>query len=257
MFFKRGGDMEIKKTIAISFFLIFSNIFFVVFATHDESQELLFEAIKNNQQKAAKQLLDFGAKVAKYQPISEELKKRIDGLSFKQGYGITLDDLVYIQIIHWGFDEQLHYGEMIVHKKVADDVVDIFQKLYEAKFSIEKMKLIDDYNADDNKSMNDNNSSALCCRGIVNQSNLVSKHALGLAIDINPIQNPYKRDDSILPLTGQHYLYREECKDEKGFINEDGIVYKAFDEKGWTWGGNWEKYYRDYMHFEKRVSIDD
>src|SRR5690554_2063468 len=119
------------------------------------------------------------------QPLPQEIIDKIKNVSWKTGAVVALEDLYYITVTHWGFDEEEHIGELILHRKVAEEIVDIFKELYEVKFPIEKIKLIDEYNADDNLSMEDNNTSAFCFRTIEG-SNVISQHGYGIAIDINP-----------------------------------------------------------------------
>lgn len=191
-------------------------------------------------------------KVFKYEPLSEEIKKRIRGVSWKEIAPYSIDDLVYIQVTYYDFDGKTHIGELIMHKLVAPDIIEIFKVLFEAQFPIEKMKLIDDYDASDEASMADNNSSALCVRSITNRQNELSRHSYGVAIDINPIQNPYISSDMILPKAGEDY--QDRTNKRKGMIVEGDICYDAFVSHGWTWGGNWTSI-KDYQHFQKDIDI--
>lgn len=191
-------------------------------------------------------------KVFEYEPLSEEIKERIRGVSWKETVPYPLDDLVYIQVTYYGFDGKTHIGELIMHKLVAPEIIEIFKMLFEAKYPIEKVKLIDDYDASDEASMADNNSSALCVRSITNQYNELSRHSYGVAIDINPIQNPYISSNMILPEAGENY--QDRTNKRKGMIIEGDICYTAFVSRGWTWGGNWTSI-KDYQHFQKDVDI--
>ncbi|MFA5576931.1 MAG: M15 family metallopeptidase [Tissierellaceae bacterium] len=188
-----------------------------------------------------------GEETFTYGPLPEGIIHKITGLSYLENDNVSLDDLAYVQITHWGFDEDKHIGELIVNSQVASDIVEIFRELYDAGFQIEKMRLIDEYGADDDLSMMDNNSSAFCYREVAGSKGKLSKHSLGLAIDINPVQNPYIKNDVILPAIGGEYLDRENYR--RGMIIEGDSCYEAFISKGWTWGGNW-KTLKDYQHFE-------
>lgn len=161
---------------------------------------------------------------------------------------ISLDSLRYLRIPYFGFDEKTHEGEIVVHESVAEEVFEIFQELFKTQFPIEKMRLIENYNGNDNASMADNNSSAFCYRTAVNKPNVLSKHALGLAIDINPLYNPYVRQDLILPPQAAPFVDRK--KIHKGMIFPDGPCCQAFMKRGWIWGGSWPDR-QDYHHFEK------
>ncbi|MGF7057401.1 M15 family metallopeptidase [Brassicibacter mesophilus] len=183
--------------------------------------------------------------------LTEENIRRIDGMSWKTEAPVKLDDLRYIKVTYWGFDDKAHLGELVVHKEVSNEVIEIFKELYEVKFQIDKIKIIDEYNADDNLSMEDNNTSSFCFR-VVAGTNKLSKHSYGLAIDINPIQNPYIKGEVILPAEGETYVDRSNVR--KGMIVKDDACYKAFTNRGWAWGGEW-KTVKDYQHFEKNVDL--
>lgn len=187
-------------------------------------------------------------------PIDEEIEKRVSGVSWKQGSPVSLDNLSYVRVIYWGFDDKQHEGELIVHESVAQEVAEIFKELYEKKFPIEKIRLIDEYAADDSKSMEDNNTSGFCCREVAGKPGKLSKHSYGLAIDINPVQNPYIYKDEIAPTSGRLYTDRADIK--KGMIQEKDACYTAFTSRGWQWGGAW-KYEKDYQHFQKNIEIEE
>ena len=186
-----------------------------------------------------------------YLDIPEDVYNKMIGKSIPTKFKneVDINTLSYLKISYWGFDDKVHVGEMIVNKKVADEVIDIFKELYDAKYKIEKIKLIDEYNADDEKSMEDNNSSAFCYRKIANSSNL-SNHAKGLAIDINPLYNPYIVGNSISPENAKKYADRS--KSDSRYIKKGDVVYNAFIKRGWTWGGSWSNK-KDYQHFEKNI----
>ena len=183
-----------------------------------------------------------------YYPIDKEIENRIKGISWKQNNNVELEDLSYVKVTYWGFDEKPHIGELIVNKDIGQEVTEIFGELFAAKFPIEKIKLIDEYDAVDSKSMEDNNTSAFCYREVEGKPGTLSKHSYGIAIDINPVQNPYVYKEKISPEAGKDYVDRS--KVSKGMIVKDDVVYKAFTSRGWTWGGDW-KYEKDYQHFQK------
>ena len=137
---------------------------------------------------------------------------------------------------------------MIVAEEIGQEVLDIFKEIYESRFPIYSIKLIDYFDAIDYYSLAANNSSAFNFRYIAGTTRL-SRHAFGMAIDINPIQNPYIRHGNILPEAGNEYLDRENIR--PGMIIPGDVVYNAFVSRGWTWGGHWTDPI-DYHHFEKR-----
>ncbi len=184
--------------------------------------------------------------------LTKEIKERITGISYADHCTIPYEDLRYIQVLYWGFDKETHTGELIVNKAIAEDILDIFKELYEAKYPLERMVLIDEYEANDNASMAANNSSAFCFRVIDNGSNRLSNHSYGLAIDINPLYNPYVREIdgkiTVSPEEGAEYVDRS--LDCNYYIKKGDVCYQAFISRGFTWGGDW-KNQKDYQHFQK------
>ena len=183
--------------------------------------------------------------------ITEDVKSRIWGISYKENDNISLDSLRYLRILHWGFDGETYIGEIIVNKSIADDILEIMYELYQNDYLIERMVLIDEYGADDEASMQANNSSGFNYRVISGTSSL-SKHSLGMAVDINPFYNPYvvKKSDgtvSISPEGSEPYTDRD--ADLPYMLSNDDLCVKLFKEKGFTWGGDW-KSVKDYQHFE-------
>ena len=183
--------------------------------------------------------------------IDDVIFARIKGKSYKDNCIVPLDELRYLHVMHIGFDGEPHEGELICNVSIAADLLDIFQKLYEAGYQIEKIRLVDEYNADDETSMRDNNSSCFNFR-FISHTTKVSKHGLGLAVDINTLYNPYiKTVDGktyIEPATAGDYVDR--TKDFPHKIDENDLCYKLFTQHGFEWGGHW-KSVKDYQHFEK------
>lgn len=184
--------------------------------------------------------------------ISDEIFNRIYKLSYKEDCTIPREDLRYLKLLHYGFDGEIHVGELMVNVKVAEEMIEIFTKLFEHKYEIEKMHLVDDYDADDFASIDVNNTSAFNFRTVIGGSSL-SKHAYGTAIDINPQQNPY-----VTYRTGSaHWVHTNsdayiERADRDHMITHDDICYQIFKEYGYTWGGDWNEP-KDYQHFEKAI----
>lgn len=184
--------------------------------------------------------------------ITQDIKDRINGKSYGKDCSVPYEDLRYVRVLYWGFDEETHEGDLIVNKAIAEDIADIFKELYEHKYPIERMVLVDEYDADDNASMAANNTSAFNYRTVDDGSGRLSKHSYGLAIDINPLYNPYVRkingETVVSPENGAEYSDRSiDCL---YFIKEDDICYKAFTSRGFTWGGDWINT-KDYQHFQK------
>ncbi len=186
-----------------------------------------------------------------YEKLSDGIKARINGKSYAKDCKVPYSDLRYVKVLHYGFDGEVHEGELIVNKAIAGDIVDIFKELYDIKYPIEKMVLVDEYNADDNASMADNNTSSFNYR-VVEGTDRISLHGYGLAIDINPLYNPYihtiKGEKVITPVNGAQYADRS--LDCEYYIKKNDDLYNAFIERGFTWGGDW-KNSKDYQHFQK------
>lgn len=159
---------------------------------------------------------------------------------------VKLQDLSYITMPYWGFDRRVHQGEMIIHRTVAEDVVAAFKKIFAAKFPIEEMRVISLFDRDSPATGDQNITSGFTCRTIVGTSTLWSEHSKGYAIDINPFHNPYIRGNALFPELAEAYLDRSNWR--LGMIGEPGVVYGAFTDIGWGWGGNWATH-EDWMHF--------
>ena len=192
-----------------------------------------------------------------YEPITPEIEARIRGISYPEDdtdIEVSLSDLSYVSVLYNDFEGNVAQGELICNNSIALDLVEIFEELYRNGYQFERIELIDEYGGDDTLSMEHNNTSCFNYR-IVDGSNHLSKHAYGLAIDINPFYNPYvvfNKDGS-----GETYIspkgseiYADRSKDFPYKIDENDLCYKLFIEHGFTWGGNWNSS-KDYQHFQK------
>ena len=184
------------------------------------------------------------------QPIQDTVFNRIYGKSYQENCSISLDSLRYVTLSHYGFDGTIHTGELIMNSAIVDQTLAIFKELFEAKYPIEKMILVDEYEADDIRSMEDNNSSCFNYR-MIDGTMKLSNHSMGLAIDINPLYNPYVRilDGKVKILPGNGTLYANRDRNCPYFIRKNDICYKSFLKHGFTWGGDWTDS-KDYQHFE-------
>lgn len=184
--------------------------------------------------------------------IDDEIFSRIDGKSYKKDCTLPIENLRYLRVLHKNFDGKILSGELICNVEIAEDLIEIFQKLYAEDYPIEKISLIDNYNADDELSMRANNSSCFNFR-FVSYTQKISLHGYGMAIDINPLYNPYiKTVDgklSIEPSTGAPYVDRTKNFPYK--INDNDICVKIFAEHNFLWGGNCWDDAKDYQHFFK------
>ncbi len=184
-------------------------------------------------------------------PISDAVFARMNGVSYHENPNITLDSLRYLRVLHYDPAGDVRTGELVCNQQIAADLLTIFQQLYEAEYSIGRMVLVDDYGADDDASMAANNTSCFNYRVIAGTS-VLSVHAKGLAIDINPQFNPYVTigadgTEYIEPENGKAYADRNYFFPMK--IDHDDLCYQLFTEHGFVWGGDWDSP-KDYQHFE-------
>ena len=182
--------------------------------------------------------------------IDDSVFRRINGVSYRENDDIRLSDLVYIPLLHYGFDSHVHRGEIICNKVIAEPVITVFRTLYRKRYQIQSIRLIEDFGGSDDLSMRSNNTSSFNYRPSAGGGKL-SRHALGLAIDINPLYNPYVKESEgrlrILPEEAAPYVDRSKRFPHK--ITHRDSAYLAFNESGFIWGGDWETL-KDYQHFE-------
>lgn len=184
--------------------------------------------------------------------VPDSIWDKMQGRSYPWGCGVPRAELRFLQLSHYDFDGNRHVGQMVCNRLIADDLVFIFRELYEARYPIARMRLIDEYKADDLRSMADNNTSCFCYRPVAGGKQL-SKHSRGMAVDINPLYNPclYVRSGQVLPPEGEAYVHnRDRRKDIPGKIDTADLCYRLFTSRGFRWGGSWRSL-KDYQHFEK------
>lgn len=197
-----------------------------------------------------------------YEPISEALSRYMTGVTYpskdseaaQNGLVVTFDDLRYLHILHYDFDGNLAEGELVCNQSIAQDLIEIFYQLYLNEYQLESVLLIDEFDGDDTASMEANNTSCFNYR-VVEGSDHLSKHAYGLAIDINPLYNPYvtyEKDgaENVSPAAACSYADRSVNFAYK--IDENDLCYKLFTQYGFIWGGNWNNV-KDYQHFQKTI----
>jgi len=182
--------------------------------------------------------------------IQQVMKK---GGSWKKGCPVPLKDLRYLRLKYLDFEGQIREGEMIVHKSVSDEVVNIFNELYTIGYPIHKMKLVSSYKANDWQSIEADNTSAFNCRNATG-SKKWSKHSYGKAIDINPIENPYiSRKGRISHKASLKYrkrVHKDDSYANRAVLLKDDQATQIFKKYGWKWGGDWLGV-KDYQHFSK------
>lgn len=191
-----------------------------------------------------------------YTVLTEDIKARITGISYPdtdEPLQISYDELSYVHVLHYDFEGQVQEGELICNQAIAQDLVDIFYELYKSQYPIGKIRLIDEYGADDEASMADNNTSCFNYRPVSGTSKL-SNHSYGCAIDINPLYNPYVRTRNGKELVSPDNAepYADRSADFPYKIDREDLCCQLFTEHGFTWGGAWNSS-KDYQHFEKKI----
>jgi hypothetical protein len=177
-------------------------------------------------------------------PIDPAIRTRM-GETWSPTCPVGLADLRYVTVSFRGFDGRPHTGELVVHRRVAEQVVSVFARLYQAGFPIEEMRLVTTADLHAHPTGDGDNTAAFVCRA-ARQQQRWSAHAYGLAVDVNPFQNPYRRGDLVLPELASSYLDRGWVR--PGMIRPGDVVTAAFAAIGWTWGGSWRSP-SDLMHF--------
>ena len=179
--------------------------------------------------------------------ITQGVRERMES-SYRPGCPVPLEDLRYLRLSHWDFAGRVRQGELVIAAKHADEVVTVFRTLYQARFPLQRMKLVSEYGGDDEKSMAANNTSGFNCRTVAGTTRW-SQHSFGAAIDLNPVQNPYVTAAGVSPEAGKKYARAGDRRASvKGLIVGDSVVVEAFREAGWEWGGDWNSP-KDYQHF--------
>lgn len=169
-------------------------------------------------------------------------------LSWREGCPVHWRDLRVVTVSYWGFDGGRKRGPIVVHSGAAADIFAVFEHLYHQRIQIRRIHRVDDYGADDNRSMAANNTSAFNCRRIAG-STAWSRHAYGRAIDINPMQNFYKKvNGPYVPPGSDRWKDRRQVT--PGMIVDGDLTVDGFDWVGWTWGGRWTDPV-DHQHFQQ------
>ena len=184
----------------------------------------------------------FSASVSR---IGPSVRATMTGVSWRPGCPVSLRDLRLVTARHWGFDGQLRTGRVVVHRDVAADIVSVLRRLYDARFPIRRMVLVDRYGGSDFRSIEADNTSAFNCRHVEGTSRW-SEHAYGRAIDMNPIENPYVSGGRTSHRASEPYLDRTPCR--RGMACPGNALVRAFKAVGWGWGGDWTSV-QDFQHF--------
>jgi hypothetical protein len=169
------------------------------------------------------------------------------GSSYRPGCPVGPAALRLVRVTHLGFDGRGRDGEVVVSARVADAVVRVFARLYDARFPVQRLTTVDAYGGSDDASMAANNTSGFNCRRTTGGT-AWSQHANGEALDVNPVQNPYVRGTTVLPPAGRAYVDRS--APGLGVVRAGDAAVRAFTAEGWGWGGAWTSA-KDYQHFSR------
>ena len=178
-------------------------------------------------------------------PLTAAMRARMIGVSWHPGCPTALGELRLLRVGYWGFDHVVHQGELVVNASAAASLTLAFRRLFTARFPIRQMRVVDDFGGDDERSMLADNTSAFNCR-FVPGTDVWAQHAYGLAVDINPFENPEIRDGRADPPAAMDSADRS--RSSPAMIREGDAAWRAFRAIGWTWGGDWRSL-KDYMHF--------
>ena len=194
--------------------------------------------------------------------LTEVQKEAMNGKSYIENPDISYDDLRYIKVLHYNFRHQIQVGELVVNQAIAEDCRQIFMELFQEEYEIHSMYLIDRYYEKDQarngeqvdiSSINDDNTSAFHYRKIAG-TEVLSNHAYGMAIDINPLENPYVKEADLQQTVASPYKdynsYKDRTAQRAHMISKDDACYRIFKAHGFQWGGEWNGN-KDYQHFEK------
>jgi hypothetical protein len=161
------------------------------------------------------------------------------------GCPVAAKDLAWLLLAFWGFDDQRHAGELLVNRTATADLTKVFGRLYDARFPIEEMRISTRAEQTAAPTGDGNDTSAFNCRP-ARGTTTFSQHAYGLAVDVNPFQNPYEKGDLVLPeLAG---AYTDRGWHRPGMVLPGSPAVRAFSDIGWTWGGTWRSL-KDLQHF--------
>jgi hypothetical protein len=183
--------------------------------------------------------------------IGPELRDRLIGRNWTPGCPVALKDLRLVEVSYWNFDGEVRTGPLVLNERVASDVLWVFRRLFRAYFPIEEIKLAakdrpirpEDYWDKSRRSV----TASFNCRLATGSATTLSQHSYGWAIDINPLQNPYVRNDGTV-LRAIALPFRNRSLHRRGMIHEGDVVVRSFARIGWEWGGHWHTL-KDYMHF--------
>jgi hypothetical protein len=167
--------------------------------------------------------------------------------SWHPGCPVAPAQLRRLRLTYWGFDGRAHTGALVVNVRAVSPLTRVFSRLYAGRFPIRRMRPIDAYGGNDERSLAADNTAAFNCRyAVASGPKHWSAHAYGLAVDVNPVENPYLEGGRVHPSAGRAYLERSPYR--RGMAVRGRLLVDAFASVGWPWGGRWTGS-PDYQHF--------
>ena len=167
--------------------------------------------------------------------------------SWHPGCPVAPARLRRLRVTYWGFDGRAHTGALVVNAAAISDLTQVFRTLYAARFPIRRLRPIDAYGGNDERSLQADNTAAFNCRYVVGPGpRRWSVHAYGEAIDVNPVENPYLEGGRVHPRSGRAFLDR--TRRRPGMAVSGGLLVRSFAAADWQWGGRWTGS-PDYQHF--------
>jgi hypothetical protein len=189
---------------------------------------------------------------ASVRPLPEEVRELLTRRAWRPGCPVGLSDLRLLTATHWGFDARVHTGQLVVHRNAAWGIARVLRRLHDLRFPIRHMRLADAYGPERLRPADEDVTASFECRQSVpspcvggSASGRWSNHAYGLAIDLNPRENPYVGCGRTRDPTRTRYLDRSRLR--PGMVTP--AVVRAFRATGWSWGGDWSGATKDHMHF--------
>lgn len=185
--------------------------------------------------------------------LPPSLRRRMRGTTWKPGCPVPLGDLRLLRFTYWTFRGEVATGPMVVHRDVADDVLWVFRRLFRARFPIKRVALAREFVPEEFEPVTFTRRSVTAgfnCRPVVTPRGPgggFSQHAYGLAIDINPVENPYVTADGFVRNRASR-RFVDRSRRLPGMIHDGDVVVRSFAAIGWEWGGHWSGG-KDYMHF--------
>jgi D-alanyl-D-alanine carboxypeptidase len=165
--------------------------------------------------------------------------------SWRLGCPVGPAQLLRLDVSYWDFAGRRRVGSIVIRSAAARDLLSVFRKLYAARFPMRRLRPVEAYKGSDDVSMAADNTSGFNCR-FVSGTRRWSQHAYGLALDLNPVENPYVHGGLVEPPAGRRYLDRSRRR--PGMVVSGDVVVRAFASIGWRWGGYWTSA-KDYQHF--------